>query len=84
MLFCTIYTNYDHNPLAEVLKLELLWDKYKRLVLRKNLKISQEGKKEKNRFGMHLRENEQTSSDVDYKFRNLFIKVKQDFCWQQI
>ena len=40
MLFCTIYTNYNHKLLAKVKKLAILWDKFKGLALREGLKVS--------------------------------------------
>ena len=40
MLFCTIYTNYDHKLLARVRKPAIPWDKFKGLVLGGGLKVS--------------------------------------------
>ena len=42
MLFCTIYTNYDHKLLAAVRKPIIPWDKFKRLALRRGFKVFQE------------------------------------------
>ena len=40
MLFCTIYTNYNHKLLAEVIKPAIPWDKFKGLASRGGPKIS--------------------------------------------
>ena len=47
ILFYTIYTNYNHKVLAKVKKLAIPWDKFKRLALRGDPKVSQEEKKKK-------------------------------------
>lgn len=47
MLLYTIYTNYNHKLLAKIRKPELFWAEYKRLVSRKDSKISQKRKNEK-------------------------------------
>ena len=48
MLFCTIYTNYDHKPLAGVRKPAIPWDKFKGLASRGVPKVSQEERKGEN------------------------------------
>ncbi len=48
MLFCTIYTNYDHKPLAGVRKPAIPWDKFKGLASRRVPKVSQEEKEGEN------------------------------------
>lgn len=40
MLFYTIYTNLTHKLLVGIKKPAIFWDKFKRLILRKNLKIA--------------------------------------------
>ena len=45
MLFCTIYTNYNHKLLAKVRKLAIPWNKFKRLASRGGPKVFQEEKK---------------------------------------
>lgn len=40
ILFCIIYINYDHKPLAEIKKLAIFWDKFKGLALRKDPKFA--------------------------------------------
>ena len=48
MLFCTIYTNYDHKPLAGVRKPAIPWDKFKELASRGVLKVFQEEREGEN------------------------------------
>ena len=48
MLFCTIYINYDHKPLAGVKKPAIAWDKFKRLASKRGPKFAQEEKVERN------------------------------------
>ncbi len=48
MLFCTIYTNYDHKPLAGVRKPAIPWDKFKGLASKGVLKVSQKEREGEN------------------------------------
>ena len=48
MLFCTIYTNYDHKPLAGVRKPAIPWDKFKGLASRGVFNVSQEEREGEN------------------------------------
>lgn len=45
IFFYTIYTNYNYNLLARVKKPEISWDKFKRLALKRDLKVTQKEKK---------------------------------------
>ena len=44
IFFFTIYTNYNHKPLPKVRKLEISWNKFKKLALKIIFKVFQEEK----------------------------------------
>lgn len=50
ILFCIIYTNFNYKLLAKIKKPAIFEDKFKRLVLKKGLKIFKKKKKEKIRY----------------------------------
>lgn len=54
MLFYTIYGNYDHKLLAGIKKLAILWDKLKKLALRKGLKVSQKKRNRENELMVYI------------------------------
>lgn len=54
MLFCIIYINYNHKLLAEVEKPEISQNKFKKLSLKKGLKITQKKKKGKNELLVYI------------------------------
>lgn len=49
MLFCTTYTNYNHKLPAGIRKMTIAEDKFKGLALRRDLKVSQEERKRKDK-----------------------------------
>ena len=50
MLFCTIYTSYNHKLLAGIRTPAIPWDKFKGLALRGGPKVFQEEKEGEERF----------------------------------
>ena len=50
LLFCTIYTNYDHKLLAKVRKPAVLWDKFKGLPLKRSPKVFQKERERENQI----------------------------------
>lgn len=54
MLFCIIYTNYNHKPLAGVRKPAISWDKFKGLASKRGPKVTLEEKKEENKVLIYI------------------------------
>ena len=54
MLFCTIYTNYNHKLLAGVRKPTILWNKFKGLALKGGPKVSQEEREREDKMLVYI------------------------------
>ena len=54
MLFCTIYTNYNYKMLAGIRKSAILYVKFKRLALKRGLKVFQKAKEGEDKVMIYI------------------------------